>query len=279
MINQEKSWVIYVLIDPRDGRVRYVGKTICLKKRLSSHIKEAMNGKKHNHRLHWIRDLVYSSFLPIGVILEIGIGNGWANAERKWIQTFKDAGASLVNGTNGGDGTDGHIQSQETRAKISLIHRGKTISPEHRDKLSIAGRKRFESLDARTKISVIHIGKHLSPEHRAKISIANRGKPKSLEHRMKMSTQRIGFKHTPEARVKISNAGRERKHSAETKAKISIANSGKQKSPEHRAKIVINNSLPERRARLSSALRGHICSPETRDKISATCLKKKHCES
>jgi hypothetical protein len=27
----EKPWVIYVLIDPRDGRVRYVGKTCDVK--------------------------------------------------------------------------------------------------------------------------------------------------------------------------------------------------------------------------------------------------------
>ena len=68
-------------------------------------------------------------------------------------------------------------RSIETRAKLRAANLGKTLSEEHRAKLSAAkrGKKRQPlSSETRAKIGAAHRGKKLSAEHRAKVSVAGR---------------------------------------------------------------------------------------------------------
>jgi hypothetical protein len=93
--------------------------------------------------------------------------------------------------------------STETRAKISDSHNGKTLSAEHRAKLSAAASNR--SVEHRAKLSAA--ATNPSAETRAKMSAAKKGKTRGP--------------HSPETRAKISAAKRGRSHSIKTKAKIS----------------------------------------------------------
>ena len=96
---------IYALVDPRDGQVRYIGKTSCtLSLRLSRHIASA----KHEldsayHRLTWLRKLLALGLLPEIRELERN-PTDWAEAEARWIQHGRSHGWDLTNGTLGGEG-------------------------------------------------------------------------------------------------------------------------------------------------------------------------------
>ena len=100
--------------------------------------------------------------------------------------------------------------SEESRAKMSVVQRGKTLSEEHRAKIGAAN-------------AVSKLGKHLSEEHKAKISVANRGKKGTM----------LGKHLSAAARAKISAANRGENHpmfgkhlSDDTRAKISAAKLG-----------------------------------------------------
>jgi hypothetical protein len=46
---------IYGLLDPRDGKLRYIGKAVCAAKRLKSHLRDAR--KRDTPVYRWINEL------------------------------------------------------------------------------------------------------------------------------------------------------------------------------------------------------------------------------
>ena len=84
----------------------------------------------------------------------------------------------LRNKTYGGDGTSGYIHTEETKKKMSKIHKGKKLSPEHKEIL-INSRK----------------GKTNSQEHNKLISEALTGITRSTEAKNKMSKSKLGEKN------------------------------------------------------------------------------------
>lgn len=123
-------------------------------------------------------------------------------AEIRWIASLNCKSPNGYNSTEGGAGTIGRIVSQETRKKLSDIHKGTKLSADTRRKISIAamGNKNF-------------LGHKLSDEHRQKLSASRKGKPLTKEHRQKLSAAHKGKtawnkgKTTPpEVRAKLSAA-------------------------------------------------------------------------
>lgn len=102
---EHPSWYIYALCDPRVDdpvqRVRYVGKSVDPRRRLTEHIR--ISSKEHNYKANWIRSLQRKGHSPQLDILERGVGS-WEEAERKWIWHFRDLGVGLTNKYNGGSG-------------------------------------------------------------------------------------------------------------------------------------------------------------------------------
>lgn len=102
---------------------------------------------------------------------------------------------SLVNMTDGGDGTLGYILTQEH----------KNIIREH-------GRSR--SLEQRLDISKRLKGRKLTDDTKRKISEANTGKTRTKEQKLKISEKllgnkfSLGHKHSEDAKKKMSNARR-----------------------------------------------------------------------
>jgi hypothetical protein len=114
-----KPWVIYVLKHPRTGEVRYVGVTV--KKpsyRLSEHISEAVQSVRKTYKSRWILSLVSIGLHPLIEIIESSCGDGWQDAEHRWIAKYRSQGIRLVNATDGGDGTIG-LRGAQTREKRS----------------------------------------------------------------------------------------------------------------------------------------------------------------
>jgi len=93
---------IYILIDPRDNKVRYVGKANNIKERLRSHLNPA---RKHQiHKKNWINSLKKEKLKPIIEIIDEVPKNNWQFWETYWISQFKNWGFDLINYTEGGDG-------------------------------------------------------------------------------------------------------------------------------------------------------------------------------
>ena len=118
---------IYALVDPRDRRVRYVGKTrTTLARRLEGHLEKPTN---HGMRL-WLTELYEVKLRPDIVAIEFVAEFEWEAAERGWISWFRSR-ASLLNIDPGGEARDAH---GELRAgfKGSFLEPSRSAPPKAR---------------------------------------------------------------------------------------------------------------------------------------------------
>lgn len=190
---------LYV-ISEINGGVRYVGYTVKpLETRLKQHLTEARSGMR-SHKCNWLREQKLQVEMGLVAVVE---GNGKAQ-EVELIAGLRRLGASLVNGTDGGDGTVGFSPSTESRAKMSAAQR-KRPPP--------------------------------SAETLAKRSAALTGQKRTAETKAKMSAAQKGRKHTAAQKAANSKGQLGKKLSAETKARMSAARKGVKKTPAQLAAI------------------------------------------
>ncbi len=219
---------IYVLIDPRDEEIRYVGKTKSPKRRLGSHLRD----RDDSYRTRWIGKLGRMGMVPRMQVIQEVPASFEAEAEKYWIAYFRAIGCRLTNSTDGGEGNLGWCPSEETRAKmsaasqrtmanpaarqaVSAVHKGKIISSEHKAVVSKATTERWKtwrangsytSPETRAKLSASQTGKRMTPETVAKMSATLRGKPKSPEHRAALAAhlKAVWSNYTPEQRLALN---------------------------------------------------------------------------
>jgi group I intron endonuclease len=153
---------IYTLAFPQ-GNIRYVGKANNPVKRLRKHMQESKRMK--NHRDKWLLSLTSTPYLA--VIEEVSFET-WQSRERYWISKFKHDGFNLVNGTDGGEGSNGFKgkkHSEATKLKLRERSLGKKASEETLIKL----RNRRHSPSTKDKIRLARLGKKASKETIKKI--------------------------------------------------------------------------------------------------------------
>ena len=78
----------------------------------------------------------------------------------------------LCNHTDGGDGSSGHIKSEEAKRKISKGNKGKIVSEEARKKMSKSRKEFCQTKEGKECIMNSHIlqkGRHLSEDHKQKL--------------------------------------------------------------------------------------------------------------
>lgn len=161
---------IYVLVDPRDGAIRYVGKTSKpLDVRLRGHISEARKG---SHRGHWILLLKSLGLVPIIRLVTEVEGDG-AQEEIAQIRAHR-ASHNLTNGTDGGEGLLN--PTPEVRAKMSYAAKTRVVSAETRRKQSQVRRGMKRGPESIARMREAQKGKYVSPEHIAYM-ISRRGPP------------------------------------------------------------------------------------------------------
>ncbi len=90
----ENIWV-YVLVDPRNKEIRYVGKTICPVTRLTAHIQRSQTYAAND----WLRELASLNLIPEMHLVEevIGTEEDGLAAEDRWIARCLQRGARLEN--------------------------------------------------------------------------------------------------------------------------------------------------------------------------------------
>ncbi len=236
MDNSEREWFVYALTDPRDDQVRYVGWTGNLKLRLYQHIYYSATEK--TYKAHWISQLTGLGLTPGYIVLESGTGEGYKEAEIKWINHYKDSGCRLTNLTNGGDGTNGYVQTEEAKEHLRRLNTGKKQSKETIE-------KRVQKLT----------GQKRTPEMRERMSALQKGRTLSEESRQKLKNRPKGIRNTEEQKQKISASLKGRIKSEETRRRLSVALTGRKMSVE----------AVEKMRQTKIGLR---CSDETKQKMS-----------
>jgi hypothetical protein len=99
-------------------------------------VKRAFSLSDRNN--HW-KNIIKSTDYEVDIIFEDLTWNEACEKEKEFIQIYgrRDLGSgTLVNMTNGGDGANGLIQTEETRKKLSKLLTGRTIAKETKAKLS-----------------------------------------------------------------------------------------------------------------------------------------------
>ena len=124
---------IYTLSHPVTNEVRYVGKTINIKRRLKQHLHD----KRSSHKASWVKSLKSDGLKPIMTILEICTDN-WQEREIFWISQYDN----LTNIKQGGGVDYVRTTSEETKEKIRQANIGKVLSNEHKEKIKSKSFKR-----------------------------------------------------------------------------------------------------------------------------------------
>lgn len=184
----DKITYIYSLEYPL-GNIRYVGKSDNPENRLKKHIYEAKTRNK-NHKDHWINSI---DDKPILKIIEQVSYSNWQEREIFWINFYKNNGFNLVNGTIGGEGSDGFknkTHTIETKLRISKTNKNHIVSEKTKELLKGEnnGRCRFSDLEIiniyrlkyKDKLNNVQIGKIYNISHGYVSQILNGKKRKSI---------------------------------------------------------------------------------------------------
>lgn len=198
---------IYALKEPDTGEIRYIGKADVPDSRLFQHIREARNPKLRTHKDNWIRSLLIRMATPgLEILDEVAVEN-WPQWEVAWIEFFQESGSCLVNSTPGGDGI---AMTPEIKEKISVANTGVPKSLKHRENMSLVRLGKRASSETKLKMSVSHAGKTpslgkrwtLSDEAKRNHSVALLGNKNSLGHKDSVETR--------QKRIQAQRARRER---------------------------------------------------------------------
>jgi len=233
---QFKDFVVYMFTFP-NGK-SYIGRTCDFVNRLKNH------NKKSSSCIYLRRCLnKYDGWKNVDItILKSNVkgaylANQW---EKFFIGTFDTLAHRGLNCTPGGDGV---CFTDEICRKIGDAHRGRKLSKDHRNAISIAGKKRWEtyviSSYTRQKLSNINKGRKFTKEHCKNISISRNKLNIRLTDAQKQHLRIINLgKKMPEEAVKKAVSTRiangNHKHKEATKIKIGDANKGKIRTKEHR---------------------------------------------
>jgi hypothetical protein len=168
------NYLIYGLVDPRNGHLRYIGKSSSGLKRPRYHSWPSCLKRETSYKTNWIKGLVAAGLnYQVVVIQELDGPEGLGEVETGWIRYFRETGHPLTNLTDGGEG--GYL-SEDTRRKISAKSRGRKMPP--------------RSEEYRKKQSLAHMGREFSRAHCDKISLARTGVkqgPHSEQHRLNLA--------------------------------------------------------------------------------------------
>lgn len=161
-MKQDQPVAIYLLRDPRDSTVRYVGVTSqTLDQRLRAHISDAkydVKRGKDTYRSRWIRSVLDQFLRPSIELIEKVPEEVWAEREVHWIDYYKRLGFLLTNSSVGGRGTRGYKHTEQTKERLRLVakppsRKGTKLTQAHKDAITSYLTGRPCSEETRAKLS------------------------------------------------------------------------------------------------------------------------------
>lgn len=217
---------VYVLFRP-DGSPCYIGKG--KGNRWLNHERRCFNKR--------LAEIIQQSSAPLP---KIKIREGLKEVEAFETETaFISAigrvkhGGPLVNATDGGDGTSGHVRPATARAATALAMRGNKL------RLGKSSHNRGKKLSAATceKIRLARLGTKQSDELKAKKRDASKRVWESADYRAQRKEKMATVFASEEYRLKQREISRKRWASEEFKEKMRARFKGRVHSAETRAKI------------------------------------------
>lgn len=180
---------IYVLIDPRTGLIRYVGKARNPKKRFREHLRRSQNRNVQRTKCScWLRSLAFDGHCPKLEIIDNVPASEWEFWECEYIRLFKALMIPLTNQTGGGEGGDTSAfrkpMPEEQRQKLRLFHAGKQYSL-----------GRIVSSETIEKIKAARAGFRMSESAKAILRQKALGRKHTAEVKLKMSKSHLGKEH------------------------------------------------------------------------------------
>lgn len=156
------DFYVYVHRRRSDTRVFYVGK---------GRAKRAWEKNRKNS--HW-QSVVKKHGLCVEIV-QSGMQEWWAfELERELIAFYgRD---NLCNFTDGGEGSSGYVQSEQTKIKKTIAQKNAFSSLESKAKRSIASSLRLRTDSEKEKLRIAQTGKKYSDESRQKMSLSKVGK-------------------------------------------------------------------------------------------------------
>jgi len=152
-----------------EGLPIYVGKTKNFDNRIKQHL--CRDRFRYNSWFYnWLNKQIREEKAFYIDVLEEVTENNWKEKEKYWIKHIKENGYELTNMTDGGDGNNNQVFSEQSGIKRAAKLKNKTRSKEVKQAIS---RK--------------HKGKKLSEETKRKLSEINKGKPCSDSTKAKLS--------------------------------------------------------------------------------------------
>jgi hypothetical protein len=226
-MNQETvgKFLIYGLVDPRTGEIRYVGRSSSGMGRPGSHRKPQYLEKDRSHKGNWVRKLLSLGLDYSVTILEEVAAAELSSRERFWIAEGRRRGWPLTNLTDGGEGMLGYVWTEGSRAKAAASKRGrkqapavvekraqklrgKVRTPEHLEHYREAWKRRTVTPAMREHMRAVgrsNKGK-VYREHIDSLAELHRGRPLSAEHRAKIGAGHRGLTHTRESKIQMSRS-------------------------------------------------------------------------
>lgn len=187
-----KDFYVYLHRKATTGEVFYVGK---------GKGDRALSIKHRNSR--WNR-----TQKKHGLIVEIAQDGlqEWAAFELEKDLIALYGRENLSNMTDGGEGTSGWVQSEETKAKRGAAISAKTKGVPQTKKQTEAIKAAWANPEVREKLKATLANPELKEKHRASCSAAKKGKKLSAEHRKSLSLARLGKPRSEKTKQAISAA-------------------------------------------------------------------------
>lgn len=155
-----KSYV-YKIVNTVNNKY-YIGKSNNPYKRWSDHISISKNGKYGDGTFQAIHAAIkkygYENF-KLNIIEEYDSEQKALENEILLIKNAKTNGDQIYNLTDGGDGISGYKHTEKSKSAMSAKRKGKLLSEETKNKLSIALQGRIRSIEHCQSISLSKIGK------------------------------------------------------------------------------------------------------------------------
>lgn len=147
---------IYGLLDEYN-KVRYIGKTAFLKKRISTHISQSRYSNK-TYKNNWIKSMLNKGLVPRYTILSVTDSEDFSiTLERKFIEHYKQF-TKLTNSTSGGEG---RFLTEEALEKRRNNKKEYKVSNETKEKL----KKTWSNPELRKSASMSRLG-NLNPKRK-----------------------------------------------------------------------------------------------------------------
>ena len=208
----------------------YIGQAFKFKKRWTNHRVELSLSRHVNIYLQaaWNK---YGSPNFIFVILErVSDTANLTSREQYWMDALKSADREFgYNMAPAAGSLIGFKASDETKAKLSALRKGKPRSEEVKAKIRAGSKGRVHSPEARAKMAEAKKGSKFSEETKLKMSESQKGNTHNLGRKQSVEEIEVrrkantGKKRSPEFCAALSERNRGRIVSAETRERMRIA--------------------------------------------------------